>query len=229
MDTTTAATRYPTEKNKVLSKEFKPSDNFYKSDRILRHYLQHNVSKEGFDYMQDKLLYTGSEAAGSMNELSLAADKNGPVLIKRNFFGETINEIRFHPSYNELLKRAVNSEMFRVKWEPTLRKKFLHETHRLGFASGYLYAMSEAGQYCPLCMTDGVARLIDLFCEEDDKTRLLAHIYTDRVEELYTGAMYLTEKTGGSDVGASITTATYQDGKHYLLNGEKWFCSNANA
>jgi alkylation response protein AidB-like acyl-CoA dehydrogenase len=229
MDTTTAAARYPKEKNKVLSKEFKPSDDFYKSDRILRHYLEHNVSKEGFDYMQDKLHYTGTEAAGAMNELSLAADKNGPVLTKRNFFGETINEIRFHPSYNELLKRAVKSEMFRVKWEPTLRKKFLPETHRLGFASGYLYAMSEAGQYCPLCMTDGVARLVDLFCEEDDKTRLLAHIYTDRVEELYTGAMYLTEKTGGSDVGASITTATYQDGKHYLLNGEKWFCSNANA
>ncbi len=41
--------------------------------------------------------------------------------------------------------------------------------------------------------------------------------------------MYFTEKTGGSDVGASITTATYRDEKNYLLNGEKWFCSNANA
>ena len=229
MEATTSTARYPKEKNKVLSSDFRPSDNFYKSDQILRHYLEHEVSSEGLAYMQDKLTYTGAEAAGRMNELSLAADKNGPELVKRNFFGETINEIRFHPAYGELLKTAVGSEMFRVKWQPALRQKFLSETHRLGFASGYLYAMSEAGQYCPLCMTDGVARLIDLFCDEDDKTRLLAHIYTDRVEELYTGAMYLTEKTGGSDVGASITTATHVTGKNYLLNGEKWFCSNANA
>jgi alkylation response protein AidB-like acyl-CoA dehydrogenase len=229
METSISSTaRYPKEKNKVVT-DFQASDNFYKSDQILRHYLEHEVSKEGLAYMHDKLEYTGAEAAGPMNELSLAADKNGPELVKRNFFGENINEIRFHPSYWELMKTAVRSEMFRVKWQPALRKKFIKETHRLGFAAGYLYAMGESGQYCPLCMTDGVARLIDIFCEEEDKTRLLAHIYTDKPEELFTGAMYLTEKTGGSDVGASITTATYRDEKNYLLNGEKWFCSNANA
>jgi acyl-CoA dehydrogenase len=229
MEATTSKARYPKEKNKVLTTEFHPSDNFYKSDLILRNYLQHQVSQEGLAYMDDKLDYTGTAAAGAMNELSLLADHNGPELVKRNFFGENINEIRFHPSYWELMKVAVKSEMFRVKWQPALRKKFLPETHRLGFAAGYLYAMSESGQYCPLCMTDGVARLIDIFCEEDDKTRLLARIYTDKPDELFTGAMYLTEKTGGSDVGASITTATYQEDKTYLLNGEKWFCSNANA
>ena len=229
MPSTITTARYPKEKNKVLTSEFRPSENFYKSDAILRHYLEHNVSKEGLEYMQDKLDYTGAEAAGPMNALSLAADKNGPELVKRNFFGENINEISFHPSYWELMKTAVKSEMFRVKWQPALRKKFLKEAHRLGFAAGYLYAMGESGQYCPLCMTDGAARLIDLFAEEEDKDRLLAHIYTDNAAELFTGAMYLTEKTGGSDVGASITTATYRDGKNYLLNGEKWFCSNANA
>ena len=229
MPSTIITSRYPKEKNKVLTSEFRPSDNFYKSDKILQHYMAHQVSKEGLDYMQDKLDYIGTEAAGKMNELSLTADKNGPKLVKRNFFGETINEVSFHPAYWELMKTAVRSEMFRVKWQPALRKKFIKETHRLGFAAGYLYAMSESSQYCPLCMTDGAARLIDLFAEEDDKARLLAHIYTDNAEELFTGAMYLTEKTGGSDVGANITTATHRDGKNYVLNGEKWFCSNANA
>jgi acyl-CoA dehydrogenase len=229
METTISTARYPKEKNKVLPSAFHPSDNFYKSDLILRHYLAQEISKEGLAYMEDKLQYTGAEAAGPMNELSLAADKNGPELVKRDFYGETINEIRFHPAYWELMKRAVKSEMFRVKWEPSLRRRFIKETHRLGFAAGYLYAMGESGQYCPLCMTDGVARLIDIFCDAEDKNRLLAHIYTDNADDLYTGAMYLTEKTGGSDVGASITTATYQNEKNYLLNGEKWFCSNANA
>ena len=179
--------------------------------------------------MADKLDFTGRAAAGKMNELSLLADKMGPELVKRNSIGETINEIRFHPAYCDLLHIAVKSEMFRVKWEPSLRKKFNNEKQLLGFASAYMYALSECGQFCPLCMTDGVARLIDLFCDDKDKARLLPHIYTDNADELYSGAMFLTEKTGGSDVGANLVVATHKEGKNYFLNGEKWFCSNANA
>lgn len=219
---------YPQHKNKVMD-NYRVSSNFYQSDKILRNYFKHNVSAEGYTYMQDKLEYTGTQAAGAMNELSPLADKQGPVLVKRNFTGENIDEIRFHPAYWNLMDIAVKSEMFRVKWEPSLQQKFNAEKQRLGFASGYLYAMSESGQYCPLCMTDGVARLIDLFCREEDRARLLPHIATDNAADLYTGAMFLTEKTGGSDVGASITIAEHEDDDVYRLNGEKWFCSNANA
>jgi acyl-CoA dehydrogenase len=220
---------YPHYKNIVLQNNRKGSNNFFASDRILQHYLKKNLSVPGQEYMQAKWLQTGKAAAGKMNEWSLQADKFSPELIKRNQLGETINEIRFHPAYDELLKVAVASEMFRVKWEPSLRKRFDAEKHRLGFVSGYLYAMSEAGQYCPLCMTDGVARLIDIFCEKEDKERLLPHIYTSTANDLYTGAMFLTEKRGGSDVGANIVTAAKIKDKLYHLNGEKWFCSNANA
>ncbi|MGE3823517.1 MAG: acyl-CoA dehydrogenase, partial [Bacteroidia bacterium] len=161
MKTTVSTTnRYPQEKNRVLNEKFNASENFYGSDKILRNYFRKNVSEEGFNYMNDKLERLGKQAAGVMNELSMLADKQGPVLVKRNMLGETINEIRFHPAYWDLMKIAVQSEMFRVKWEPRLRQQFGNETQRLGFASGYLYAMSECGQYCPLCMTDGVARLI---------------------------------------------------------------------
>ena len=229
MNTITTTSRYPQEKNQVLDENFHASQNFYQSDKIFRNHLKRAVSEGGLAYMQDKLQWTGQQAAGPMNDLSLQADKHGPELVKRNFLGQNINEIRFHPAYWDLMKVAVQSEMFRVKWEPSLNKKFSNEKQRLGFASGYLYAMSESGQYCPLCMTDGVARLIDLFCDEEDKARLMPHIYTNKAEDLYTGAMFLTEKTGGSDVGASITTATHKEDKTYLLNGEKWFCSNANA
>jgi len=224
----TNKTTYPQHKNKVTD-NYLLSQNFYHSDKILRNYFKHNVSAAGYDYMHDKLEYTGAQAADVMNELSMLADKNGPELVKRNFTGENIDKIQFHPAYWNLMDIAVKSEMFRVKWEPSLRQKFINETHRLGFASGYLYAMSESGQYCPLCMTDGVARLIDLFCRPEDRERILPHIATNNAAELFTGAMFLTEKTGGSDVGASITIAEHLEDDVYLLNGEKWFCSNANA
>jgi Acyl-CoA dehydrogenase, middle domain len=39
----------------------------------------------------------------------------------------------------------------------------------------------------------------------------------------------MTEKTGGSDVGASSTMARQGADGHWRLTGEKWFCSAANA
>ena len=215
--------------NQVLTKAYQPSKNFHQSDLIWLEFAGRNFSKEGFHYMEPKWNRLGQQAALEMDALSLDADKNGPELIRRNFWGEDIEEIKFHPSYDRLLEIAVESEMFRVKWEPDLRAKFSRERHRLGFGSGYLYSMAEMGQYCPLCMTDGVARLIDRFCTEEDKDRLLPHIATDKKDQLYTGAMFLTEKSGGSDVGANLVKAKHLKDEYYLLEGEKWFCSNANA
>jgi len=215
--------------NRVLSPDFKSSTNFFESDLILKHFAQKYFSKESFEYMLDKWLRLGKEAATQMDELSLLADKNPPELVKRNRLGETINEIRFHPSYHTLMDIAIQSEMFKVKWQPDLRAKFFQESHALGFTSFFLYTMAEGGIPCPLCMTDGVARLIDRYCTEEDKNRLLKHIYSTNLEYFYTGAMFLTEKAGGSDVGANLVSATHLEDDYYLLNGEKWFCSNANA
>lgn len=218
-------------KNQVLSENLSKSKNFFESDLILKEYLNRKLPESARSYMHDKWEEIGASAAIVMDQLSLDADQNGPELIKRNNLGETIDEVKFHPSYDSLLQIAIDSEMFTVKWDETLRNKFQKDLHKLGFSSGYLYAMSEIGQYCPLCMTDGVARLIDLYCDASDKQRLLPTIATKNIEDLYTGAMFLTEKSGGSDVGRNIVRANNIEGTDnlYELHGEKWFCSNVNA
>jgi acyl-CoA dehydrogenase len=216
--------------NRVLSENYSTSGNFFSSDVIFRHYFQQaNLSGAAQIYFTPLLEQIGQRAATAMDDLSLLADKFPPQLIPRNKFGEDLPRIDFHPAYTDLLKVAVASEMFRVKWEPNLRKKFSTELHTLGFSAGYFYAMSELGQYCPLCMTDGAARLVDRFCTVEDRERILPHIYTSETNDLYTGAMFLTEKSGGSDVGRNLVKATHLAENRYALSGEKWFCSNANA
>lgn len=214
--------------NRVLEQNARVSTNFFQSDLLLQDYLGSHVSQAAWSFMFDKWMKMGAEAAGKMNELSLLADHKPPKLIKRDALGNDINEIRFHPAYWEMMEKAVESDMLRVKWEPGLRKQFAGENHSLGFASFFLFALSELGQHCPLCMTDGAALLIDRFVSESDKDRLLGHIFTENFEDFWTGCMFLTEKSGGSDVGRNLVTATHIDGDQYLLNGEKWFCSNAN-
>lgn len=215
--------------NQVLQDSFRTSKNFFESDKILQHLLKRDLSADGHNYIKNKLHKLGQIAARKMDSLSMLADKNGPELAKRDAYGNTIDKITFHPSYWELMKIAVESDMFRTKWQPHLRQRFQRERHRLGFASNFIYGMAEGGIPCPLCMTDGAARLIDKYAEQADKQRLLPRIYTQQASQFFTGAMFLTEKAGGSDVGANLVTATHHQGKYYLLNGEKWFCSNANA
>src|SRR4030088_3585415 len=48
------------------------------------------------------------------------------------------------------------------------------------------------------------------------------------MEKLTQGGQFMTEKEGGSDVG-KLTTTAVQEGDHWRLTGEKWFCSNADA
>lgn len=217
------------EKNRVLQKEARTSASFFESDRIFRSYLEKHVSLMGRMLMDSHWKKLGSSTASEMDTLSMLADKKGPELIKRNRFGETIDEIRFHPSYDRLMEIAVDSGMMWVKWNPEYRERFPQELHSLGFASGYLFAMGESGQYCPLCMTDGVARLIDRFSTEKDKERLLPKIAATNSDDFFTGAMFLTEKAGGSDVGANLVKADHLKDDLYELSGEKWFCSNVNA
>lgn len=217
-----------TVENKVLSNN-KKSTNFYQSDLILQNIFNSLFSSEGLNFMMDKFTMMGEKSAQEMNTLSLLADKNPPQLIKRDFYGEEINKIEFHPAYESMLKIALQSDMLKVKWNESLRNKFKNEAHSLGFGSFFLFAMSEVGLHCPLCMTDGLAKVIHDHCNEEDKTRILKAISSNNSENFFSGAMFLTEKSGGSDVGRNIVSATKVKDDIYHLNGEKWFCSNANA
>ncbi len=217
------------QKNRVLAGEGRASANFYESDGLLRHFLQKWASEAAFEYLQPLLERTGAVAATQIDALSMRADKQPPQHIKRDFLGERIDKIEFQPDYWALLKIAIDTQMFRIKWQPELRARFSTERNLMSFGLSYLYAMSESGVYCPLCMTDGAALLLDKHASEADRERLLPHIYADKLEDFYTGAMFLTEKAGGSDVGANNCIATPLSDGFYRIEGEKWFCSNANA
>jgi acyl-CoA dehydrogenase len=213
----------------VLDEKFRASTNFFKSDLVLQHYLHSILGVRSLAYFLEKLDKLGELSATELSVLSLTADKFSPVLQKRNFYGENIDKIDFHPAYLRMKEIAIQSEMLRIKWEPDLRQRFSGDRHKLGFSAGFLFAMSESGLYCPLCMTDGAALLIDKYCDETDKNRLMPRIYAQDVEEFYSGAMFLTEKNAGSDVGAINTLATHHKSNIWKLKGEKWFCSNAGA
>jgi alkylation response protein AidB-like acyl-CoA dehydrogenase len=94
-------------------------------------------------------------------------------------------------------------------------------------AAGYLLCQADTGLSCSLGMTGGVAGLVDAYAPDDVRDDLLAGLRADDLDHGVDGSMFLTERDGGSDLGATVhCTATDLGDGRVLVNGEKWFCSN---
>jgi acyl-CoA dehydrogenase len=92
----------------------------------------------------------------------------------------------------------------------------------------FLFNQAEFGLGCPINVTDGCAKLLSRFGDEALKARYLDGLTQTDMSKLTQGGQFMTEKEGGSDVG-KLTTSAVQEGDHWRLSGEKWFCSNADA
>jgi hypothetical protein len=92
----------------------------------------------------------------------------------------------------------------------------------------FLFNQAEFGLGCPINVTDGCAKLLSSFGSEQLKARYLDGLTQTDMSKLTQGGQFMTEKEGGSDVG-KLTTSAVQEGDHWRLYGEKWFCSNADA
>lgn len=160
--------------------------------------------------------------------LSALADKHSPQLHTHNKVGERVDIVEYHPAYLELKKISYGQGLVALKYDPTFLQKNKNCRHLLSFAMGYYFAQTETGLFCPICMTDALARVLETHNIHPMAKKTLNHLTANTLNDLWEGAMFLTENQGGSDVGANTCQAEEQDGKWHI-SGDKWFCSNADA
>jgi acyl-CoA dehydrogenase len=97
--------------------------------------------------------------------------------------------------------------------------------------AGLFYLLTHAGEgghACPVTCTAGLIRALRDHASSELRERFLPQLLETDYEVCQRGAQFLTEEHGGSDVGANLTRAT-RDGETWRLQGEKWFCSVADA
>lgn len=210
--------------------------NFYSADPDLSFLLSRHLAPGDYERAQTILIHMGSIASGEMDGLAELANRYGPTLVQYDKKGQRVDEVLFHPAYHELE---------RIAYEDFAIAACSHRKGALGwpdrvpqpvkFALGYLGMQAEAGVFCPVAMTDALARVLELYGSEPLKRRFLPSLTALTMSELRQGAMFLTEKQGGSDVGLTRTVAKPRphagDGlqPEWELWGDKWFCSNVSA
>ena len=210
--------------------------NYYSADPDLSFLLRRHLSAEDYERAQGILTEMGAVASQKMDELAEIANRQGPVLVQYDKRGQRVDEVVFHPAYHELE---------RITYQDFAIAACCHREGALGwpgrvpqpvkFALGYLGMQAESGVFCPVSMTDALARVLERYASEPLKQRFLPSLTALTMAELGQGAMFLTEKQGGSDVGLTTTIAKarshVQAGfqPEWELWGEKWFCSNVSA
>jgi acyl-CoA dehydrogenase len=90
-----------------------------------------------------------------------------------------------------------------------------------------LLSYVDAGFCCPVSMTTGAALVLEPFAADGRLGPYFDRLTPRETDDHIGGAMFLTEKQGGSDVGANqVRAEPTDDPEIYELHGEKWFCSN---
>src|SRR5204863_6811974 len=89
-----------------------------------------------------------------------------------------------------------------------------------------LFEPSSHTYTCPLAMTDGAARTLLHSGNNALVERALPRLTSRDPKTAWTSGQWMTERTGGSDVGISETVAK-KEGADWRLYGTKWFTSAA--
>jgi alkylation response protein AidB-like acyl-CoA dehydrogenase len=217
----------PRENDAFPSPESRGLD-FYRSDRSLLALLGLYLGPAELRHMEPHFERVGRLVGGRLDDLACEADRSPPRLEPRNRQGEDRQSIVKAPAYLEMerlafgeLALAAASHRPALGWPQPL-------SSASKYALTYLFAQSEFGLLCPVNMTDSLTRTIRRFAAPELVERYLPGLLAEDAEGQLQGAMFMTERFAGSDVGATATRAV-PSGEHWRLYGDKWFCSNADA
>lgn len=203
--------------------------NFFRCDPTLEIILRRLLPAADYERAAPHLDALGALAGDELGRLAHVANAHPPVLVPYNARGERGDEVRFHPAYHEM--ERIGFERFGLA-AMSHRDGVLgwpgRVPHVVKYALGYLFVHAEFGLMCPISVTDSTSRILRFFGDRGLQDRYLPGLTALRLEELTKGSQWITEKNGGSDVGAAETVARGQAGS-WRLYGDKWFCSVAEA
>lgn len=154
--------------------------------------------------------------AGRWNELAREASRkeNLPRIVKFDRAGNRAELVDLGEHTRQLRREAAEFGVLRGA------RSELHK-----FAMVYFTAHNGEGSLnCGFSCTDGLVRAIEARGSEFLRKTYLPRILS--VETPLAGAQFVTERDGGSDIGAIECEAKQNTDGTWSITGEKWFCSN---
>ena len=200
--------------------------NQYEDDRVLRSYLARVLPHDILREIESSLVEMGRLAGGELYELQLADRMNEPRLTQWDAWGNRVDKIEVTPLWRVAERIAVEHGVVAVAYEQ--KHGSLSRVHQCALA--YLFTPSTDIYSCPLAMTDGAARVLLGSGNQTLIDRAVPHLLARDPNQFWTAGQWMTELTGGSDVGLTETVARPDpESGAFRLYGRKWFTSAINS
>ena len=195
--------------------------NQYEDDRVLRSYLARVFPPDVLAEIEPSLIEMGRLAGAELYQLQLADRLNEPKLTQWDAWGNRVDQIELTPLWQLAERIAVEHGVVATAYER--KHGSLSRVHQCALA--YLFTPSTDIYSCPLAMTDGAARTLLASGNQTLIDRTVPHLTTREPSQFWTAGQWMTELTGGSDVGSSETIAKQETDSAFRLYGRKWFTS----
>lgn len=202
--------------------------NQYTGDRVLRAYLKRVLPAEVLAAVEPELHDLGELAGGELYRMQLADRLNEPRHTPWDAWGNRIDLVEVSPLWQRAERIAAERGLVAVAYERKHgRFSRIHQ-----FALVHLFTPATDVYSCPLAMTDGAARALLAAGNAALIERAVPHLTSRDPAKFWTSGQWMTESTGGSDVGRSETLARKEAGgkaaggaAQWRLFGRKWFTS----
>ncbi|HKE94350.1 MAG TPA: acyl-CoA dehydrogenase family protein, partial [Povalibacter sp.] len=199
--------------------------NQYRDDGFLRSWLRRKLPAEVLNALESEFDAMGQIAGDELYELQLRDRLHEPELTQWDAWGNRVDRIEVTPLWKRAADIAARSGLIAVPYERAHgRYSRIHQ-----FALVYLFHPSSDVYTCPLAMTDGAARTLVVTGNSALVERALPRLISRDPVQAWTSGQWMTEATGGSDVGLSLTRAEQDDSGRWRLYGKKWFTSAVTA
>lgn len=198
--------------------------NQFDDDRVLRSVLARRFGGRIPAEVEQPLRELGELAGRELYALQLEDRLNEPRLTSWDAWGNRIDLIEPTALWRRAEQLAARFGLVATGYEE--RHGPLART--VQFALVHLFHPSTDVYSCPLAMSDGAARTLIESGNRALIERAVPHLTTRDPASFWTSGQWMTESTGGSDVGASQTEAR-RDGDCWRLHGRKWFTSAATS
>lgn len=196
--------------------------NWYTSDPTLQRTLAYYLPADQVAVAEPHLVAIGELMGGPVARWAEETDRHPPALERYDRWGHDVSRVVMPPSFTQS-KRAVLDAQQRLRDE--VRAAGGRSSIPM-FVANYLLDQADIGMGCALGTGGGMVQaLVAAYAPADVRDHVLAKFASG--EWAGETAQMLTERTGGSDLGALETTAT-RHGDAWLLNGFKWFASNCD-
>ncbi|HLN99278.1 MAG TPA: hypothetical protein VK208_12530, partial [Pyrinomonadaceae bacterium] len=173
--------------------------NQYDDDSVLRSYLKRSLPTDVLREIKPTLVTMGALAGGDLYQLQLADRLNEPTLTQWDAWGNRIDRIELTPLWRVAERIAAEHGVVATAYEQ--RHGRFSRVHQCALA--YLFTPSTDIYSCPLAMTDGAARTLLGSGNTALIERAVPHLTSRDPKEFWTSGQWMTELTGGSDVGTS--------------------------